>query len=67
MRTAQGLPAPSQIAPQNWNAMTDVQKQLLLGMYEQRGWNVTDAQQQYMASLPKVAAGGSQSGSVRLV
>ena len=61
------LPPPSQIAPQNWNAMTDVQKRLLLGMYESAGWNVTDAQQQYLASLPKYGSPSPQSGTFRLV
>jgi hypothetical protein len=64
---AQGLPPPSQIAPQNWNAMTDSQKKLLLGMYESNGWNVTDAQQQYQASLPKFGSASAQSGSFKLV
>jgi hypothetical protein len=67
MRAAQGLPAPSQISPQNWNAMTDIQRQLLLGMYEQTGWNVNDALAQYKASLPKFASNTPQVGTTKLV
>lgn len=60
------LPPPSQIAPQNWNAMSDSQKRILLGMYEAAGWNVTDALQQYQSSLPQFG-GTPQTGSMRLV
>lgn len=67
MTAARGLPPPSQIAPQNWNAMTDSQKQILLGMYEQSGWNVTDALQQYQASLPKFGSAAPPVGTTRLV
>lgn len=64
----QGLPAPSSIAPQNWNAMTDTQRQLLLGMYEAAGWNTTDVQKQYAASLPKFGmTNAATTGSTRLV
>lgn len=66
-QAVQGLPAPSQIAPQNWNAMTDVQKQLLLGMYEQAGWNVNDVMNQYKASLPRFGTTTAQVGQTRLV
>src|SRR5262245_23280077 len=62
-----GLVAPSQIAPQAWNSMTNSQKQILLGMYEAAGWNVTDALQQYQASLPKFGSSTPQPGNVRLV
>jgi hypothetical protein len=64
---AQGLPPPSQIAPQAWNSMNDSQKKLLLGMYESTGWNLTDAQQAYNNSLPKYGAQAGQTGSVKLV
>ncbi|RPJ72317.1 MAG: hypothetical protein EHM24_09560 [Acidobacteria bacterium] len=67
MKAAQNLPPPSQIAPQNWNAMTDSQRKLLLGMYEQTGWNMTDALQQYQASLPKFGSQTPQAGQVRLI
>lgn len=67
MTAARGLPPPSQISPQNWNAMNDSQKQLLLGMYEQSGWNVTDALQQYQASLPKFGSAAPPVGTTRLV
>ena len=66
LQSARNLPPPSQISPQNWNAMTDTQKQLLLGMYEQTGWNTQDVLDQYKASLPKFGATAQQSGTFRL-
>ena len=67
MKATQDLPPPSQISPQAFNAMTESQKKLLLGMYEQAGWNVTDALQQYQASLPKFGSTTPQTGQVKLV
>ena len=67
MQSARNLPPPSQIAPQNWAAMTEAQKQLLLGMYEQTGWNTQDVLDQYKASLPKFGATAQQSGTFKLV
>ena len=46
--------------------MTDSRK-LLLGMYESAGWNVTDAMQQYSASLPRFGSTSPQTGTFKLV
>jgi len=66
MAAARGLPAPNQIAPQSWNAMTDTQRKLLLGMYEQGGWNTQDVQDLYKQSLPTFGAQQPQAGQFRL-
>jgi hypothetical protein len=66
MATAQGLPPPSQIAPQSFNAMAPSQQQLLGSMYSNRGYAKGDINSLYQQSLPKYAA-GSSSGNYRLV
>ena len=66
LATAQGLPAPSQIAPQSFNAMTASQKQMMGGMYANLGYAPMDINSLYQQSLPKYAA-GSAAGNMRLV
>jgi hypothetical protein len=66
MATAQGLPAPSQLAPQSYNAMTASQKAMLGGMFSNLGYSPMDVQSLYASSLPKYAA-GSAAGNMRLV
>jgi hypothetical protein len=66
MATAQGLPAPSQIAPQSFNAMAPSQQQMLGSMYSNLGYAKGDINALYQQSLPKYAA-GSSSGNFRLV
>ena len=66
LATAQGLPAPSQIAPQSFNNMTASQKQMMGSMYSNLGYDVQDVNSMYQNSLPKYAA-GSSSGNFKLV
>ena len=66
MATAQGLPPPSQIAPQAFNMMAPSQQQMLGGMYSNLGCAKGDINALYQQSLPKYAA-GSSSGNFRLV
>src|SRR5215469_10940399 len=66
LATAQGLPAPSQIAPQSFNAMAPSQKQMLGSAYASLGWAPGDINSLYQSSLPKYAA-GSAAGNMRLV
>lgn len=66
MAQAQGLPPPSQIAPQSFNAMAPSQKQMLGGMYANLGYSPGDINAMYTQSLPKYAA-GSAAGNFRLV
>jgi hypothetical protein len=66
MATAQGLPAPSQLAPQSFNAMAPSQQQMLGSMYSNLGYAKGDINALYQQSLPKYAA-GSSSGNFRLV
>jgi len=67
MNAAQNLPAPNQLAPQAWNAMTPSQQQMLTGMYSQMGYDANDVQALFNQSLPKYAAGqGVATGSFRL-
>jgi hypothetical protein len=66
LATAQGLPPPSQIAPQSFNAMAPSAQQMLGGMYSSLGWAPGDINKLYTQSLPKYAA-GSSAGSFRLV
>jgi hypothetical protein len=66
LATAQGLPPPSQIAPQSFNAMNASQKQMLGSMYGNIGYAPMDINSMYQSSLPKYAA-GSAAGSMRLV
>jgi hypothetical protein len=66
MATAQGLPAPSQIAPQSFNAMLPSQQQMLGSMYSNLGYAPGDINKMYQLSLPKYAA-GSAAGQTRLV
>jgi hypothetical protein len=66
LATAQGLPAPNQLAPQSYNAMTPSERQMLGGMWSNLGWSPQDISSLYQTSLPKYAA-GSAAGSMRLV
>ena len=67
MNAAQNLPAPNQLAPQAWNAMTPSQQQMLQGMYSQLGYDANDVAALFNQSLPKYAAGqGVATGSFRL-
>ena len=66
LATAQGLPAPSQIAPQSFNQMLPSQQQMLGSMYSNLGYAPGDINKMYQQSLPKYAA-GSAAGSMRLV
>ena len=66
MAQAQGLPPPSQIAPQSFNMMLPSQQQMLGGMYSNLGYSKNDINAMYQQSLPKYAA-GSSSGNFRLV
>lgn len=60
------LPAPNQIAAQSWNNMAPSQQQMLLGMYENQGWNKDDVLALHNQSLPKYTAGGTGTGTYRL-
>lgn len=66
MNTAGGVPAPNQIAPAAWNAYTDSQKKLLLGMYGQSGWDTQDVQDLYKQSLPKYSYSPGTTGTVKV-
>ena len=66
MAQSQGLPPPSQIAPQSFNNMLPSQQQTLGSMYSNLGYNVNDVNAMYKLSLPKYAA-GSAAGQTRLV
>lgn len=61
---AQNLPRPNQISPAAWNAYTDSQKQLLLGMYESTGYRPQDVLDLYKQSLPKYSYSGT--GAIKL-
>jgi hypothetical protein len=63
---AQGLPPPSQIAPQSFNNMQASQKQMLGSMYANVGYSPQDINSMYQLSLPKYAA-GSAAGQTKLV
>jgi hypothetical protein len=47
------LPAPNQISAQGWNNMAPSQQQMLLGMYENQGWDKNDVTALYNQQLPK--------------
>lgn len=64
MQAGQNLPAPNQIAPQSFNAMTDTQRKVLMSMYESQGWAPQDVQDLYKQSLPTYAA--PTTGTVKL-
>jgi hypothetical protein len=66
LATAQGLPPPSQIAPQSFNYLNPSQRQMLGSMYANIGYSPTDINSMYQMSLPKYAA-GSAAGSFKLV
>jgi len=66
MKTASGVPAPNQIAPAAWNAYTSSQKQMLLGMYGQQGWDTQDVQDLYAQSLPKYSYSPGTTGTVKV-
>jgi len=66
MAAAQGLPPPSQIAPQSFNQMLPSQQQMLGSMYGNLGYAPGDINKMYQLSLPKYAA-GSAAGTTRLV
>lgn len=63
-QAAAGLPAPNQISAAAWNSYTDSQKKLLLGMYQNQGWQTQDVQDLYNQSLPKYSYSGA--GTVKL-
>jgi len=65
MQAANALPAPNQISPDSWNAFTTSQKQMLLGMYGQSGYDVNDVADLYKQSLPKYS-GPAGAGTVKL-
>jgi hypothetical protein len=65
LATAQGLPAPNQIAPQAFNALQPSQKQMLGSMFGNLGYAPTDINSLYQMSLPKYAA-GTAVGNFRL-
>jgi hypothetical protein len=62
--TGSNLPIPSQINNENWNAMSPSQQELLLGAYEDQGWNKDDVLALFKKSLPKYS--GPASGTVSL-
>jgi len=66
LSTAQGLPPPSQMAPQSFNYMTPSQRQMVGSMYSNLGYAPMDINALYQQSLPKYAA-GSAAGNFRLV
>ena len=55
------LPAPNQISAQSWGNMAPSQQQMLLGMYEDQGWDKNDVQALYNQSLPKYGSPGQGS------
>jgi len=57
------LPAPNQISSQSWKNMAPSQQQMLLGMYENQGWDKNDVQALYNQSLPKYGANQSTGGT----
>src|SRR5262245_62421119 len=70
--TAQGaqqlgqLPAPNQLAPQAWRNLAPSQQELLLGAYENQGWNKDDVRALLSQSLPRYASNAPQAGTWRL-
>ena len=66
MATAQGLPPPSQIAPQAFGQMAPSQQQMLGSMYSNLGYAPGDINSMYQQSLPKYAS-GSSAGNFKLV
>jgi len=60
------LVAPNQMAPQTWNALTDSQKQMLLGTWESQGYTKEDAQSLFNQSLPKYATQSAGAGTFKL-
>jgi hypothetical protein len=66
MRAANALPNPNQIAPQSFNMMTDTQKQMISGMYQQLGYTPQDVSDLFKGSLPQVAQGQANAGQYRL-
>ena len=60
------LPAPNQISAQSWNNMAPSQQQMLLGMYENQGWDKGDVQALYNQSLPKYARNQPTAGTWRM-
>jgi hypothetical protein len=65
MNTATGLPLPNQISPAAMNSYTQSQRDLLLGMYGQAGWNTADVLDLYKQSLPRYASPAG-AGTVKL-
>jgi|SRR5215471_3025992 len=60
------LPAPNQISAQSWNNFTPSQQQMLMGQYENAGWDKNDVQALYNQSLPKYAQNNASAGTWRL-
>jgi len=60
------LPAPNQISAQSWNNFTPSQQQMLMGQYENAGWDKNDVQALYNQSLPKYASNNATAGTWRL-
>jgi len=61
------LVAPNQMAPQTWNALTDSQKQMLLGTWEAQGYTQADAKNLFSQSLPKYATNAPATGQFKLM
>ncbi len=59
------LPAPNQISAQSWKNMAPSQQQMMLGMYENQGWNKDDVTALMNQSLPKYGA-SQQTGSFKM-
>ena len=57
MNTAQGLPAPNQIAPQAFNNMTPSQQQMMGGMYQQLGYYGPDINAMFQQSPAEIRRG----------
>jgi hypothetical protein len=60
------LPAPNQISAQSWGNMAPSQQQMLLGMYENQGWDKGDVQALMNQSLPKYGTNNASAGTWRL-
>lgn len=60
------LPAPNQINAQGWKNMAPSQQQMLLGMYENQGWDKNDVTALFNQSLPKYASNAPTAGTWRM-
>lgn len=60
------LPAPNQISAQSWNNMAPSQQQMMLGMYENQGWDLSDVKSLYNQQLPKYATNQPTAGTWRM-